>query len=102
MLRPTPEKSVLSAVEVGFISIGLLLLVVAEATAVELDTRPVVHRINCGGSALEDNNGRTWAADYGYGDSSTIHRAHGSIEGVALQSWEDFQLYEQQRCVHIT
>ena len=103
MLRPLQDSRA-SKLKMAWLSTGILWFAPVQTSAQGLqasDTRPVVHRINCGGLTLEDNMGRTWAEDYGYRNSSTIHRAHGSVEGLPLQIWEDFQFYEQQRCVNV-
>eukprot|EP00039_Didymoeca_costata_P000275 m.44951 g.44951 ORF g.44951 m.44951 type:complete len:771 (-) comp10165_c0_seq2:92-2404(-) len=61
---------------------------------------PVVHRINCGGTRpILDGSGHTWSADYGFGDSSSIHREHGGLqtEDQDMSVEADFFIYEQQR-----
>ena len=60
----------------------------------------VVHRISCGGlQPLVDSQGHVWSQDYGFGNSSTIHRRHGEISGPTLRAPADFDLYEKQRSV---
>lgn len=58
----------------------------------------VVHRISCGAhQPAVDSKGQVWSQDYGFGNSSTIHRGHGEISGPDLREEADFDLYEKQR-----